>query len=113
MLNDGVPPAPGSRKLFGASAESQRLLINFEPVMGEHSVAVLHTRRSFRQSFRQRKAKGLREMSKLQCADSPVRALEIGSGRGMFFLISRPGFMNGPGVKRGFHRLGLLTVALL
>jgi hypothetical protein len=41
MLNDGVPPTPGSRKLFGASAESQRLLINFEPVMGEHSVATL------------------------------------------------------------------------
>src|SRR6266540_150892 len=41
MLNDGVPPAPGSRKLFGASAQSQRLLINFEPGMGDHSVAAL------------------------------------------------------------------------
>ena len=31
----------GTRKLLGVSAESQRFLINFEPVMGEHSAAAL------------------------------------------------------------------------
>ena len=41
MLNDDVPPTPGTRKHFGVSAESQRLLINFETVMSEHSVAEL------------------------------------------------------------------------
>ena len=41
MINDNVPPTPGTRKHFGVSAESQRLLINFEPVMSEHSVAAL------------------------------------------------------------------------
>ena len=41
MLNDGMPSTPGSRKLFGTSAESQRFLINFEPVMAEHSVPAL------------------------------------------------------------------------
>ena len=40
-LNDGVPPTPGRRKAFGASSESQRLLINFELVMTQHSVAAL------------------------------------------------------------------------
>ena len=41
MINDEVPPTPGTRKHFGVSAESQRLLINVEPVMSEHSVAAL------------------------------------------------------------------------
>ena len=41
MLNDRLPPTPGTRKLFGVSAQSQRLLITFEPVMGEPSVAAL------------------------------------------------------------------------
>ena len=41
MLHDDVPPTPGTRKLLGVCAESQRFLINFEPVMGEHSVAAL------------------------------------------------------------------------
>src|SRR5262245_40197705 len=38
MLNDGVSPTPGCGKLFGPGAESHRLLINYEPVMSEHSV---------------------------------------------------------------------------
>ena len=62
MLNDGVPPAPGSRKLFGASAQSQRLLINFEPGMGEHSVAALQ----LEEVSDKVSDKGLRKMSKLQ-----------------------------------------------
>jgi hypothetical protein len=41
MINHDVPPTPGTRKHFGVSAESQRLLINFEPVMSEHSVGAL------------------------------------------------------------------------
>ena len=73
MLNDGMPSTPGSRKLFGTRAESQRFLINFEPVMAEHSVPALPTsRQSFRQSFRQTKAKEVREMSKLQCGINPA-----------------------------------------
>ena len=46
MLNDGVPPTPRSRKLLGAANQSQRLLINFESVMGEHSVAAWTTKDS-------------------------------------------------------------------
>src|SRR5687768_2796909 len=40
-INDDVPPTPGTRKHFAISAESQRLLINFEPVKSEHSVGAL------------------------------------------------------------------------
>ena len=41
MLDDGMPSTPGSRKLFGTGAESQRFPINFEPVMAGHSVPAL------------------------------------------------------------------------
>jgi len=36
MLNDGVPYAPASRKLLGASGQDECLLVNFELVMSEH-----------------------------------------------------------------------------
>ena len=67
VVHDGVPPAPGSRKRFGGGGQRQRLLINLELVMSQHAVArMTTTRQSFRQSFRQRNAKGARKMSKLQ-----------------------------------------------
>ena len=62
MLNDDVPPTPGTRKHFGVSAQSQRLLINFEPVMSEHSVAALQ----LEEVSDKVSDKGLRKMSKLQ-----------------------------------------------
>src|SRR2546425_757438 len=37
MLNDGVATPPGSRKFLGLSAQRQRLFVNLEPVLGEHS----------------------------------------------------------------------------
>jgi len=80
VVHDGVPPAPASRKRFGGGGQRQRLLINLELVMRQHSVArMTTTRQSFRQSFRQRNAKGARKMSKLQ---SPVLQHWAGGGTG-------------------------------
>ena len=64
MLNDGVPPAPPGRELLGVSGKSQRLLVHFELVMGEHSVCDQELDKvsdKVSDKERQKTQKGLRE----------------------------------------------------